>query len=207
MTIYEKLLKIQSELKAPKNQYSKFGDYSYRSCEDILEAVKPLLKECGCVLMIPYEPVDIDGWKYICAEATLHDIEENTSISCKGYAREPEDKPKLDSSQVTGSASSYAKKYALNGLFCIDDTKDPDTDEQKKEIKGKQEAEKKVVPQDIDDSALKEQCIKYMKENGISEEKVCKGYKVASVDKLTLSMIKAITDKKNLARFKQECGL
>lgn len=123
----DKLLKIQIELKAPKNQYNAFGEYRYRSCEDILEAVKPLLKETNSVLLLSDEITEVGERIYVKATATLKD--EKDSISVSAFAREVEEKKKLDGSQLTGVASSYARKYALNGLFCIDDTKDADTNE------------------------------------------------------------------------------
>lgn len=128
--IVQKLQKIQSELKAPKGQYNSFGKYKYRSCEDIMEAVKPLLKKVGCVLTVSDTLENIGERYYIKATATLTDIEsEGGEISNTAYAREEETKKGMDASQITGTASSYARKYALNGLFCIDDTKDADTDE------------------------------------------------------------------------------
>lgn len=126
MPIKEKLQVIQTELKAPKNQYNKFGDYNYRSCEDILEGIKPLLEKVKAALTIPDEIVMIGSRYYIKATATLHDLESDGVFENAAYAREPDSRPKMDEAQVTGSSSSYARKYALNGLFCIDDTKDPD---------------------------------------------------------------------------------
>lgn len=121
------IMNIQSELKAPKGNYNSFGNYKYRSCEDILEAVKPLLKENNAALTLSDEIVEVGGRVYVRATATLM-AEENT-VSVTAYAREAETKKGMDDSQITGTASSYARKYALNGLFCIDDTKDADTDE------------------------------------------------------------------------------
>ena len=138
MNIYEKLLKIQNELNCPKNQHNNFGNYDYRSCEDILEAVKPLCKENKVVLNISDEIVMIGQRYYVKATATLVDLE-NAKDDCVqtienvAYAREDESKRGMDLSQVTGATSSYARKYALNGLFCIDDTKDADTDAFKKQ--------------------------------------------------------------------------
>lgn len=130
MNIYEKLAVIQSKLKAPKGQYNKFGNYNYRSCEDILEAVKPLLAETKTVLSIT-DKMEIVGTRvYVRAEAHLRDCEDASSsgeLVTVAYAREEESKKGMDSSQVTGAASSYARKYALNGLFCIDDNKDSDS--------------------------------------------------------------------------------
>lgn len=136
MNTIEALSAIQSELKAPKGQFNSFGKYKYRSCEDILEAVKPLLKKCGVVLTISDELVQIGDRYYVKATAKLTSADRITgnsseSITNTAYAREAEKKSGMDESQITGTASSYARKYALNGLFLIDDTKDADTDEYK----------------------------------------------------------------------------
>ena len=128
MNIREKLLSIQKELIAPKSQYNSFGKYNYRNCEDILEAVKPLLDKNKCTLIIKDELVLIGDRYYIKATVILADIEDTEGkIEATAYAREEESKKGMDGSQVTGASSSYARKYALNGLFCIDDTKDSDT--------------------------------------------------------------------------------
>lgn len=129
MGIYEKLLKVQTELKAPKGQYNSFGKYKYRSCEDILEAVKPVLEKNKLSLQLSDELEFVGERYYIKATATLLDIEDNSTLSNTAYAREEEVKKGMDGSQITGTASSYARKYSLNGLFLIDDTKDADTDE------------------------------------------------------------------------------
>ena len=119
---------IQQTLKAPKGQYHEFGKYNYRSCEDILEAVKPLLGDAKVTLTLSDEIVEVGGRVYVKATATLREcgIVDVPVISVTAYAREEESKKGMDASQVTGAASSYARKYALNGLFCIDDTKDAD---------------------------------------------------------------------------------
>jgi hypothetical protein len=124
MTIYERLSDIQLRLKAPKSQYNSFGKYNYRNCEDILEAVKPLLSEHKLFINISDTVEYIGERYYIKATVTLSDGE--NSISSHAYAREEEMKKGMDSSQVTGASSSYARKYALNGMFAIDDTKDSD---------------------------------------------------------------------------------
>lgn len=134
MNIYEKLLNIQTELKAPKGQTNKFGGYKYRSCEDILEAVKPLLKEYKATLKLEDTMEQLGERYYIKARAVLINTEYEKGNSIEyientAYARESETKKGMDDSQITGTASSYARKYALNGLFCIDDTKDADTNE------------------------------------------------------------------------------
>lgn len=121
-----KLMMIQSELKAPKNQRNNFGKYNYRNCEDILNALKPHLMKYKCVVLLTDDLVLIGDRFYIKSTAKLVDSESNNTISVNAYAREEETKKGMDSSQITGSASSYARKYALNGLFAIDDTKDSD---------------------------------------------------------------------------------
>lgn len=120
----DKLLKIQNELKAPKNQKNTFGGYNYRSCEDIFEAVKPLLIEENLLLRVSDELVQIGDRYYVKATAILTDG--NETIENTAYAREEENKKGMDGSQITGASSSYARKYALNGLFLIDDVKDSD---------------------------------------------------------------------------------
>lgn len=127
MNVYEKLMQVQQRLKAPKSQYNKFGDFHYRSCEDIQEAVKPILAEVKAVLLVSDEVVLIGSRFYIKASAVFQDTENPEAITNIAYAREAEEKPKMDQAQITGSCSSYARKYALNGLFCIDDARDPDT--------------------------------------------------------------------------------
>lgn len=142
-----KLMNIQQELKAPKGQYNDFGKYAYRSCEDILEAVKPLLKKEKVVLTISDEIQYIGNRYYIKATATLIDTESEATISNSAYAREEETKKGMDGSQITGASSSYARKYALNGLFGIDDNKDSDTTN----IQNKEEKEdKKASPKQIE---------------------------------------------------------
>lgn len=120
------LQEIQSKLKAPKGQRNNFGGYNYRSCEDILEALKPVLAEYGAAVLLSDEIVQMGTRWYVKATATLKTKEEG-SISVTAFAREAENRKGMDESQITGSASSYARKYALNGLFGIDDTKDADT--------------------------------------------------------------------------------
>lgn len=130
---YKRVSKVQKELKAPKNQRNTFGNYNYRSCEDILEAAKPLLADNGLLLVVSDSIEEVSGRFYIKATAALYDTESDNVLINTAYAREEESKKGMDASQVTGTASSYARKYALNGLFCIDDTKDADTDEHKKQ--------------------------------------------------------------------------
>lgn len=131
MKLHEKLLAIQTKLKAPKGQYNKFGNFNYRSAEDILEAVKPLNAEQGVLLTITDEIKEIGGRVYVVATATVSDGTDELKVSA--FAREPENKKGMDESQITGATSSYARKYALNGLYAIDDNKDADTDEHKQQ--------------------------------------------------------------------------
>jgi len=137
-SLVKTLAKIQKELKAPKNQHNKFADFYYRSCEDILEAVKPLLN--GAVLVISDDLINFNERYYVKATATLR--ANGDEISATAYARETETKKGMDPAQITGSASSYARKYALNGLFLIDDNKDPDTRDNTK--KGSTKIQKKT---------------------------------------------------------------
>ena len=133
MTFKDKQIAITSELKAPKNLFNSFGKYHYRNAESICEAVKPLLQKYRCVLCLSDEVVDVGERIYVKASAMLYDADSTAFISATAYAREPDDKKGMDASQITGTASSYARKYALNGLFLLDDTKDPDTNEYKTE--------------------------------------------------------------------------
>lgn len=152
-TLYEKLLQIQTELKAPKGQYNSHGGFKYRSCEDILEAVKPLLKKYNLILTLHDEIVNIDDRYYVKAEACLRDSKE-AFICDTAYAREAAERKGMDASQITGTASSYARKYALNGLFLIDDTKDADTDEHARQTaeqpETKEQPEKKATARQIE---------------------------------------------------------
>ena len=125
--VYLKLVKVQNELKAPKSQYNSFGKYSYRNCEDILEALKPLLNEVKAIVNISDEIILIGGRYYVKATVKFIDAETGEVVEASAMAREEETKKGMDASQLTGSTSSYARKYALNGLFAIDDTKDADT--------------------------------------------------------------------------------
>lgn len=126
MNLYEKVSKLQAELKCNKSQYNSFGKYNYRSCEDITEAIKPYLTQLGLALIMNDEVVFIDGRFYIKSTATLINTEDGEKISSTAYAREEDAKKGMDASQVTGAASSYSRKYALNALLCLDDTKDAD---------------------------------------------------------------------------------
>lgn len=144
---FKKLINIQQKLKAPKGQYNNFGKYAYRSCEDILEALKPILAEEQCALILKDDIVFIGERYYIRAKALLYDENGEIIAENSAYAREEAEKKGMDGSQITGASSSYARKYALNGLFGIDDNKDSDATnetpkETKKETKAKPKEEK-----------------------------------------------------------------
>lgn len=144
LSLQESLVAIQSKLKAPKSQFNSFGKYNYRSAEDILEAVKPLLAEHNVVLNMS-DRVELVGTRYylVCTAKVIKGEEE---IASEGRAREDDNKKGMDGAQVTGTSSSYARKYALNGLFCIDDTKDADTDEYAKQQQASKQAKQAAKP-------------------------------------------------------------
>lgn len=134
-TFLERVSLLITELKAPKSQRNNFGKYNYRSAEDILEAVKPLAYKYGLVAKLSDEPVMIGDWHYIKATASIKDVKTGEEEIATAYAREPLAKKGMDESQITGTASSYARKYAMNGLYQIDDTKDADSDEYTEQVK------------------------------------------------------------------------
>lgn len=138
-----RVLAAQNALKAPKNQRNTFGNYNYRSCEDILEAAKPICKAQNLLLTLSDEVLTVGDRFYIKATASLRDTESDESVTVTAFARESDSKKGMDDSQVTGTASSYARKYALNGLFCVDDTKDADTDAYHKVTTAEAKPEKK----------------------------------------------------------------
>lgn len=146
------LAKIQAEIKAPKGQFNKFGNYKYRSCEDIVEAAKPVLLKYGYCLILSDQIENIGGRFYIKAMATI--TGDGQSYSATAYAREEESKKGMDGAQITGSASSYARKYALNGLFAIDDTKDADATNTHGKEQVPEESEKQILRQLVYDSDL-----------------------------------------------------
>lgn len=141
--IYEKLTKIQAELKAPKSRFNSFGKYNYRSLEDILEGVKPILAKYNVSLFMQDGVTQVGDRYYIKADAYLYDPEDKSIVTTSAYAREEDEKKGMDGSQITGTASSYARKYCLNALFLIDDTKDADTDEYHTESEERSKAKKK----------------------------------------------------------------
>lgn len=171
MGVYAKLLKVQTSLKAPKGQYNDFGKYAYRSCEDILEGVKPFLKEVNALVLLTDDVVLIGDRFYVKATATFIDCETGEQLENNAFAREELSKKGMDASQVTGTSSSYARKYALNGLFAIDDTKDADTNEHKKQQNAVDERLKPVIDE--------------LKRIGFGAQSVCKKYQINSIEEMT----------------------
>lgn len=170
MTLGEKLSMIQQEMKAPKNLYNSFGKYNYRNAESILEAFKPFEEKYKVYMTVSDAMKQIGDRIYVEAKACIHDCESDISIFTTAYAREAIEKKGMDDSQITGTASSYARKYALNGLFLLDDTKDADTDEYKTQEKNGREAGKAEAKR----ITIKRETIKSIcKEHGIEPEMVC----------------------------------
>ena len=191
----QKLLNVQRDLKAPKGQYNSFGKYKYRSAEDILEAVKPINVRNGILLTITDEPILIGEWHYIKASATVTDGVDNLTVTA--YARESETKKGQDLSQITGTASSYARKYALNGLYLIDDTKDADTDEYRNQG-NKAPASKSATQAEIGN--LKKEVIAFsnlMKEQGkdVKPEQVEQTLNITDYTKLNSEDVKEAVNK------------
>lgn len=196
MTLEEKLLQIQMELVAPKNQWNEFGKYKYRSCEDILEGLKPCLAKVKAAVTISDDLILIGDRYYVKATAILHDAESQFTIQNSAYAREELTKKGMDSAQVTGSTSSYARKYALNGLFGIDDVKDPDTrnnneDGKRKPAEPKRQQQKQLqAPQQqkttpkIDDTKAR-MLVDLCMTDGVDIRAVLAMYNVQMVDDLT----------------------
>lgn len=168
-----KLMMIQSELKAPKNQRNNFGEYNYRNCEDILNALKPHLMRYKCVVLLTDDLVLIGDRFYIKATAKLVDTESNEEIGVSAYAREDLQRKKMDGSQLTGSASSYARKYALNGLFAIDDTKDSDyTNQFGRELQPKYQAPPKQEPPQLPIQQVKFEINNVARKKGVKSSEV-----------------------------------
>ena len=191
--ILEKLNIIQSKLKAPKGQYNKFGNYAYRSCEDILEALKPLLAQTKTVLTIKDDIEFIGDRYYLRAICTLHDAESGEKIENAAYARETDTKKGMDAAQITGSVSSYARKYALNGLFAIDDTKDSDTNENYKETKNTQANKQSNGQQAIDISKVRNEIAQTLKAKNYDFNKFVeylkKTYRVEKIENLPVEKL------------------
>lgn len=207
MNIYKKLIEVQNKLKVPKSQYNNFGKYNYRNAEDILEAVKPILENAGATIFIK-DSIELIGDRfYVKATVSFVDIESGNVIETSALARESEEKKGMDSAQVTGATSSYARKYALNGLLLIDDTKDNDHDsmhqtdnkESKKEEnkpnydnKEKEEVIQKIVAKIGNDSERKKKIIDMMKQK---YEKTYSDFKYYKLDQLQ-AVLKAVLEDK-----------
>ena len=189
MKIEEKLLHIQQKLKAPKNQHNDYGNYNYRSCEDILEAVKPILAEEKCVLTISDQIISIGERFYVEALAKLTDVESGESLSNAAFAREETERKGTVPAQITGGSSSYARKYCLSGMFLLDDNKDADTNEAKAIEKKAEEAEKKEKPKGGRAAKLPTEKVNALlqkcEHEGVSVEFICSAYKVKSLYQMT----------------------
>lgn len=209
--ILEKLGKIQQEMKAPKNLRNSFGGYNYRNAEGILEAFKPYEGKYGVSLVVRDEIIAVESRVYVKAAATIYDIENGDSIEASAFAREPETKKGMDESQITGAASSYARKYALNGLFLLDDTKDPDTDEytakkngmSAEEMKEQQADAKKT--EEVKNTPLPADRIEILMgtltKHGINAKDVYKHYGITKKSSLTYEMERIIiSDMKELEK-------
>lgn len=188
----EKLIKIQTELFVPKEHTNSFGGYKYRSCEDILEAIKPLLEKYKCLLTVTDE-LELKGDRYyVHAKAVFIDGENKISVS--GYAREAEKKKGMDESQITGAASSYARKYALNGLFLIDDTKDADTQDNRENIQYINEKQMSTI-------------VDYLNSTESDVKKFCSAMGIRDLDSMTTAIyakaIKALQKKAETLREKK----
>lgn len=181
MTVYEKLKVVQQKLIAPKSQYNSFGKYNYRNSEDILEGAKPILNEINAALVISDELVQVGERYYIQAKVKFIDCETGESIENTAYAREEEIKKGMDSSQVTGATSSYARKYALNGLLCIDDVKDADSKDNT--TKNEQKPCEDKVIDTIKINVIK----KELERTGIREKIILNTYKITNLEDMKTS--------------------
>ena len=188
MSLKEKLIRIQQELKAPKGQFNSFGKYKYRSCEDILEAVKPLLDKYQVALTLSDEITEVGSRIYVRATANLFDGESDEAYTNVAWAREDDVKKGMDGSQITGTASSYARKYCLNGLFLIDDTKDADTDEYQKQNNGSGD---KISPTKV--KTLKAR----LEKMNVDEEALCKQYGIKSLEDMDEGQLAELNGKLN----------
>lgn len=184
LQIYKKLSEIQTALKCPKSQYNSFGKYRYRSLEDILEAVKPTLEKTGTAVVLQDEIVEIGSRVYVKSTAKLIDVETAGEVCASAFAREQDDKKGMDAAQITGGSSSYARKYALNGLFAIDDTKDADY------LQCGEDAVEKT-PEKVTEGQIK--LIKALVKD---EKTVCDYYKISNIAELTKGQANLIITKK-----------
>ena len=187
MEIYKKLLAVQAELKCSKSQHNSFGNYNYRSCEDILEALKPILNKHKATVLLCDSIEFVNDRHYVRATAIFADIETGETISTKAFAREALSKKGADDSQITGTASSYARKYALNGLFLIDDTKDADSDENKKESDNKAKAGVNMATEE-----QLEEIIELCNSVNYSPDTIAKTFKVKDIEELSYSAAESV---------------
>jgi hypothetical protein len=189
MNVQEKLLDVQLKLKAPKNQYNIFGKYNYRNCEDIQEAAKPLMREVNALLMVGDKLVQIGDRFYVEATARFIDCESLEELNNTAYAREELEKKGMDASQITGCASSYARKYALNGLFCIDDVKDSDSQDnadKKKSDESKTTSGKKQTESFKLSKTQSSDLYKELARTGVGKSGLLKYYNVTTFETMTL---------------------
>lgn len=188
----KELVTIQSKLKAPKNLYNSFGKYNYRNFESICEAVKPLLAETGCSLIATDDVIQVGERYYIKATLTLTNAS-GESVSVSAMAREALDKKGMDDSQITGTASSYARKYAANGLFLLDDTKDADTDEYHKETEAKAKRSKPAPKQEAEPQGMSDDAVRYtmniLADYEIAPTYVCELYRVDEIRNLNKKQV------------------
>ena len=188
----EKLLRIQTKIKVPKNLYNEFGKYKYRNAESICNAVKPFLAEENCILLLSDEIVAVGDRIYVKATATMKDLDSDKEIAVSAFAREALDKKGADDSQITGMASSYARKYALNGLFLLDDTKDADDESMKAaeefDNQVKEVGKMKIAKMKVD--AIAKKCA----DDGIDVQKVLTLYKVKKFEDMTENQFRNAMD-------------
>ena len=190
MNIYEKLARVQTELKAPKSQFNKFGNYNYRNIEDIYEGVKPLLLKHGVCIVMTDDIVVIGEEKYLKATATIYDNETGEKVQNAALAKESTEAKGMTPAQISGSCSSYARKYALGGLLLIDDTKDDDSNEshEEKAAKAKEKADEKKV-EDVKQMNIGEAKVRALiakaEKDGVDVKKLCQAYKVSKLYDIT----------------------
>lgn len=198
-TLYQKLSRIQAELKAPKNLFNKFGNYSYRNVEGIQEALKPYETKFGVMTILSDSIEEINGRVYVKATATIFDTESGESIEVSAYAREAESKKGMDEAQLTGATSSYARKYALNGLFLLDDTKDADSEEY--QTQGKQEPKKATPKKETEVKPLSEKELQFLTQRykGENLNKLLDYYHIEKIEDIdpavARNLIKQIVEK------------
>lgn len=212
MSIGEKLFKIQQEMNVPKDLYNKYGNFYYRNAETILAEFKKAAKDLKLVLLLNDEIVEIAGKVYVKATASITDYETNEEVLATAYAREADKKTGMDDAQITGAASSYARKYALNGLFLLDDVKDLDSDEYKNQQgKDEQQTESSATQNNRNTKSPKVNqnhiisLRKTFEEKGIDESKVLVMYKVKKIEDLTIKQFKNIFDHES--DLMQQCGV